>query len=62
MLSLPGDAERERERFELYADLAATAALIRVTAPETARPQEIADLIEEACLGRSAMVAAGASR
>ncbi len=61
MLSRPGDAERARERFALYAELAATAALMRVTAPETTRPEEIADLIEEAPLGRPAMVAAGAS-
>lgn len=61
MLSLPADAERARARFELYAGLAGTAALMRITAPEMAHPQDIVDLMEEAPLGRPAIVAAGAS-
>lgn len=62
MLGLPGDAQRDRARFELYADLAAQARLLRITRDATTPPAQLADLLEQACADRPAALALGASR
>lgn len=45
MLGLSSDPARRRERFELYADLTASAALVRLTGGAEDRPRELADLL-----------------
>ena len=62
MLGLPGDAERERRRFERYAELSASAALIALTAPLSARPNALADLIERRLAPEGAMLASAGAR
>ena len=52
MLGLLDGSERERTRFDLYGDLMASAALMRVTSGLTDRPADIADLIEGALADR----------
>lgn len=59
MLGLPESAERERRRFELYADLMQGARLISLTAGLQHRPAELADLLESALTGEP-LIAAGA--
>jgi hypothetical protein len=64
MLGLAGDAERERRRFERYADLMSTAQLMRVSCDTDDRPADVADLIERALgeppvLTRAPALAAG---
>jgi hypothetical protein len=46
MLGLSTDPERQRSRFELYADLMDSATLVRLTAGLEHRPEQLADLIE----------------
>jgi hypothetical protein len=48
MLGLSSDPERHRSRFRLYADLTESATLVRLTAGLEHRPEELADLIEQA--------------
>lgn len=48
ILGLPGDVERERRKFDLYADLADSAMLMRVTCDVGVGPVYVADLIERA--------------
>jgi hypothetical protein len=62
MLGLPDDAERERARFELYADLMGSATLLRLTCDVAVRPSLLADLVEQALVDRPAAVALGALR
>jgi hypothetical protein len=62
MLGLPEDAERERARFELYADLMGSVTLLRLTCGVTVRPSRLADLVEQALVDRPAAVALGAAR
>jgi hypothetical protein len=61
MLGLPGDAVRERRRFELYADLMTAATLMRLTCDPADRPADIADLIEQALADRPTALALGAA-
>ncbi|HEX4838409.1 MAG TPA: hypothetical protein VFV03_07800 [Solirubrobacteraceae bacterium] len=46
MLGLSSEAERERHRFSLYAELMSSATLVTLEAGEADRPEELADLIE----------------
>jgi hypothetical protein len=62
MLGVSGDAERERSRFELYADLMGSVTLLRLTCAETVRPARLADLIERACADRPTALAVGGAR
>jgi hypothetical protein len=62
ILGLPGDVERERSRFELYADLMGSATLLRLTGDSTASPERLADLVERAFVDRPVRLAAGAVR
>ncbi len=48
MLGIPEDVERERHRFTLFADLASTTRLLRLTGGEEDTPRDLADLIEGA--------------
>jgi hypothetical protein len=48
MLGLSSDSERQRSRFSLYADLLASATLVRLTAGLEHRPGQLADLLERA--------------
>ncbi len=48
MLGLSTDPKRQRSRFDLYGDLAATAMLVSLTAGLEHRPRELADLLEQA--------------
>jgi hypothetical protein len=59
MLGLAGDAERERRRFACYADLMGNAALVRLTC-DTARPAELADLIEQTLANLTTLAVGGA--
>lgn len=61
MLSLPGDTDRERSRFCLYADLMQSTKLMRLTAGAEHRPAQIADALEQA-LERSDRQLAGVAR
>jgi hypothetical protein len=55
MLGLPGEPrERERTRFELYADLMDTARLVRLSCEQTASPAELAELVERSLDGSTA--------
>ncbi|MGA2455479.1 MAG: hypothetical protein ABSG93_18380 [Solirubrobacteraceae bacterium] len=62
MLGLPDDVERERRRFELYADLTESVTLLRVSCDVTDRPADVADLIERTLSDRPAPLALGATR
>ncbi|MGO9759966.1 MAG: hypothetical protein ACLP1Q_01735 [Solirubrobacteraceae bacterium] len=57
MLGLPDDAERERRRFELYADLTDSVTLLRLTSDATDRPADLADLIEQTLADRPGALA-----
>ncbi len=59
MLGLLDDPERERRRFELYADLMDSVTLMRLTCDVTDRPADLADLIEQAFTGRPTALAVG---
>lgn len=59
MLGLSMDAERQRQRFGLYADLMQSATLVRLTAGAEHRPEQLGDLLERA-LARTPEPAAGA--
>jgi hypothetical protein len=61
MLGLLDDADRARRRFQLYADLAASATLLRVSAGPDDTPAEIVDLILEGCAGQQLRHAVGAT-
>jgi hypothetical protein len=58
MLGLPGDSERERNRFSLYADLMCSAELVKVTCATDDSPAQLADRLQSA-LRSTALVAAG---
>jgi len=62
MLGLQGDETRERRRFSLYADLADSANLVRLTGDETASPGDLADLLEHAAAPRPTATAAAVAR
>jgi hypothetical protein len=62
MLGLPGDASRERHRFELYADLMASATLMRLTCDPADPPADLADLIEQALVDHPTALALGGAR
>jgi hypothetical protein len=55
MLGLSSDPERHRSRFRLYADLTESATLVRLTASLEHRPEELADLLEQALTRRPAV-------
>jgi hypothetical protein len=59
MLGLSADAERERSRFCLYADLMESATLVRLTASLEHRPEQLADLIEQALARRPELIVGG---
>lgn len=59
MLGLLGDAERERRRFGLYADLTGSARLMRLSGDLGDRPEDLADLIERALEDRASTLAVG---
>ena len=52
VLGLSTDAERLRNRFDLYGDLLESATLVRLTAGLEHRPAELADLLEQALVER----------
>lgn len=57
MLGLSTDAERQRRRFDLYADLMESTALVRVTAGLEHRPEQLADLLERTLTGQPELAA-----
>jgi hypothetical protein len=59
MLSLSNDAERERSRFCLYADLMESTSLVRLTAGYEHRPTQLADELERALAQSAAALAEG---
>jgi hypothetical protein len=59
MLGLSRDSERERSRFDLYADLTGSATLVSLTAGPEHLPAQLADLLEQA-LARKPEPIAGA--
>jgi hypothetical protein len=59
MLGLDEDIERERRRFALYADLAASATLLRLSCDADDHPADIVDLIEQALADRPAAAMLG---
>jgi hypothetical protein len=59
MLGLSIEAERQRSRFNLYADLMESATLVRLTAGLEHPPARLADLVEQALLRHPEPVAAG---
>jgi hypothetical protein len=61
MLGLSSDPVRRRERFELYADLVASATLVRLTGGAEHRPRQLADLLVRS-LARESELAVGALR
>ena len=61
MLGLSSDPERQRSRFCLYADLMASATLVRLTAGLEHRPGQLADLVERS-LAHQPELTAGAIR
>lgn len=48
MLGLQSDAQRQRDRFTLYADMIESTPLVRMTADLRQPPQQLADLLEDA--------------
>jgi hypothetical protein len=58
MLGLSTDAERQRSRFCLYADLMESATLVRLTASLEHPPAKLADLVEQALLRQPKTIAA----
>lgn len=61
MLGLSTDAERQRSRFGLYADLMESAELVRLTAGFGHRPGQLADLVEQALVRQPELIAGGIS-
>lgn len=61
MLGLPGDSERERSRFSLFADLVDRAELVKLTCSTDDSPAELADLLENMLRAPAALTAGGAS-
>lgn len=61
MLGLPGDRERERSRFSLFADLMDSAELVKLTCSTNDPPEELADLLEDTLRSPAALVMGGAS-
>jgi hypothetical protein len=59
MLGLFDDAERARRRFALYADVASTTPLMRLTSDTADRLTDVADLIERAVTDRPMALAIG---
>lgn len=59
MLGLSSDPQRGRSRFSLYADLIASATLVRLTAGLEHRPGQLADLIERALMRQPNLSAGG---
>lgn len=59
MLGLDNDHARQRARFALYAELTASATLLRLSCDSGDRPAEIADLIERALADEPSLAAAG---
>jgi len=59
MLGLSEDAERQRGRFGLYADLIESTPLVRVSADAGLEPRQLADLIEDALEHRPALTGIG---
>jgi hypothetical protein len=59
MLGLSEDAERQRNRFGLYADLIESTPLVRVSADAALEPRQLADVIEDALAHRPALTASG---
>jgi hypothetical protein len=59
MLGLSSDAQRQRSRFCLYADLMESATLVRLTAGFEHRPEQLADLVEQALARRPELIAGG---
>ena len=59
MLGLSTDAERQRSRFGLYADLMESATLVRLTAGFEHRPEQLAELIEQALAQQPELIAEG---
>jgi hypothetical protein len=59
MLGLSTDAERQRKRFGLYADLMESATLVRLTAGFEYGPGQLADLLEQELAERPELVAGG---
>jgi len=62
MLGLPSDLRRERSRFDLYADLMSSVALVRLTCGVDVTPVRLADVIEQVCADRSFAPAVGSVR
>jgi hypothetical protein len=58
MLGLSTDAERQRRRFELYANLIESAALVRLTAGLEHRPEQLGDMVEQALTHRPELAGA----
>lgn len=56
------DADRERRKFELFADLTSSASLLRVTCGATHPPADLADAIERILADRPAALALGVPR
>jgi hypothetical protein len=59
VLGLSTDAERQRSRFGVYADLMESAALVHLTAGLEHRPEQLADLLERALADRPELIAGG---
>jgi hypothetical protein len=59
MLGLPADDERARGRFDLYANLMDSAALLRIEYGTAARPSQVAELIEKHVAAHSPVLAPG---
>jgi len=59
MLGLSSDSERQRSRFDLYADLMESATLVRLTAAPSHSPEMLADMIELALARRPQIVVGG---
>jgi hypothetical protein len=61
MLGLDDDPQRERARFALYADLASSATLLRVSCDSAVSPADVAGLIERALDGEMRPAAVGSA-
>ncbi len=59
MLGLDNDLARQRARFALYAELTASARLLRLSCDSGDRPADVADLIERALVDEPCLAAAG---
>jgi hypothetical protein len=62
ILGLTGDVERERRKFALYADLASSVTLMRLTCDVSVPPADLAEMIEKACADRPSALAVGGAR